>query len=74
MDQLRRRLEETEKAMERIMAQMGNVSEKLSPSAIAEILNSSPATTCQDKVQRVYSIRIIQRLFFRRNNNAYYYR
>merc|ERR1740128_1593448 len=31
VDQLRRRLEETERAMERIVAQMGNVSEKLMP-------------------------------------------
>jgi len=31
VDQLRRRLEETERAMERIVAQMGNVSEKLTP-------------------------------------------
>merc|ERR550517_715658 len=31
VDQLRRRLEETERAMERIGAQMGNVSEKLMP-------------------------------------------
>lgn len=38
MDQLRRRLEETEKAMERICRQMGNVADRLSPSIVAELL------------------------------------
>ena len=38
MDQLRRRLEETEKAMERICRQMGDVTDKLSTCAVAELL------------------------------------
>ena len=38
MDQLKRRLEETERAMERICRQMGDVADKLSPSAVAELL------------------------------------
>ena len=44
MDQLRRRLEETERAMERIVAQMGNVSEKLMP------ILSTDASANADKV------------------------
>ena len=40
VDQLRRRLEETERAMERIVAQMGNVSEKLSPIMMADLDSS----------------------------------
>ncbi|XP_057374109.1 titin-like [Daphnia carinata] len=38
VDQLRRRLEETERAMERICRQMGNVTDKLSTTAVAELL------------------------------------
>ena len=38
MDQLRRRLEETERAMERICRQMGDVTDKLSTSAVADLL------------------------------------
>lgn len=37
VDQLRRRLEETEKAMERICRQMGDVTDKLLPTAVAEL-------------------------------------
>lgn len=40
MNQLKRRLEETEKAMERICRQMGNVAEKLSSSGVTELLAS----------------------------------
>ncbi|XP_046439196.1 titin-like isoform X3 [Daphnia pulex] len=38
VDQLRRRLEETERAMERICRQMGDVTDKLSTSAVADLL------------------------------------
>ncbi len=44
---MRRRLEETEKAMERICRQMGNVTDKLSTSAVAELL----APHLSDKVR-----------------------
>ena len=38
MDQLRRRLEETEAAMERICRQMGSVTDKLSTVAVAQLV------------------------------------
>ncbi|KAL7640077.1 UNVERIFIED_CONTAM: hypothetical protein RMT77_009491 [Armadillidium vulgare] len=41
MDQLRRRLEETEKAMERLMSQMGSVTDKLTAAKITEVLSQA---------------------------------
>ncbi|KAF2362949.1 Resistance to inhibitors of cholinesterase protein 3 N-terminal [Trinorchestia longiramus] len=41
MDQLRRRLEDTERAMERLMAQMGTVSDKLTAAKITEVLSQA---------------------------------
>lgn len=38
IDMLRKRLEETEAAMERIMKQMGSVTEHLSPTLLAQVL------------------------------------
>ena len=38
MEALRRRLEDTEAAMERLMGQMGNVSDKLSQAKLSEVL------------------------------------
>lgn len=62
VDQLRRRLEETERAMERICRQMGNVTDKLSTSAV-ELL--SPLLTDQ-KVSFVgRSLCKIHSFFFR---------
>ena len=51
VDQLRRRLEETEKAMERIVAQMDNVSDRLSPSLVADLLAQPPSPN-HEKVRR----------------------
>ena len=41
MDQLRRRLEETESAMERLMSQMGSVTDKLTAAKITEVLTQA---------------------------------
>nr|XP_027208871.1 microtubule-associated protein 1B-like [Penaeus vannamei] len=43
LDHLRRRLEETEKAMERLMCQMGSVTDKLSTAKITEVLSQAQA-------------------------------
>lgn len=43
MDQLRRRLEDTERAMERLMSQMGSVSDKLTAAKITEVLSQAQA-------------------------------
>ena len=40
IDLLRKRLEETEAAMERIVKQMGTASDRLSPSNLAPVLDS----------------------------------
>lgn len=40
VDQLRRRLEETERAMERICRQMGSVADRLSPVCVAQLVTS----------------------------------
>lgn len=52
MDQLRRRLEETEKAMERLMSQMGSVTDKLTAAKISEVLSQAQA---QAKILKVRS-------------------
>ena len=52
VDQLRRRLEETERAMERIVAQIGTVTDKLSPTLVAEMLaQSQPLPDQEEKVR-----------------------
>ncbi|XP_042864787.1 titin-like isoform X12 [Penaeus japonicus] len=43
LDHLRRRLEETEKAMERLMCQMGSVTDKLMTAKITEVLSQAQA-------------------------------
>ncbi|KAK8727014.1 hypothetical protein OTU49_009881, partial [Cherax quadricarinatus] len=43
LDHLRRRLEETEKAMERLMCQMGSVTDKLTAAKITEVLSQAQA-------------------------------
>ena len=50
MDQLRRRLEETEKAMERLMSQMGSVTDKLTAAKITEVLSQAQAQAKMLKV------------------------
>lgn len=41
LDHLRRRLEETERAMERLMSQMGSVTDKLTAAKITEVLSQA---------------------------------
>lgn len=53
MDQLRRRLEETEKAMERLVSQMGSVTDKLTAAKITEVLSQAQA---QAKILKVRSV------------------
>ncbi|KAK3860448.1 hypothetical protein Pcinc_033502 [Petrolisthes cinctipes] len=43
LDHLRRRLEETERAMERLMCQMGSVTDKLTAAKITEVLSQAQA-------------------------------
>ncbi|KAG7161603.1 putative Resistance to inhibitors of cholinesteraseue 3-like [Homarus americanus] len=50
LDHLRRRLEETEKAMERLMCQMGSVTDKLTAAKITEVLSQAQA---QAKILKV---------------------
>jgi len=52
MEALRLRLENTEKAMERLMAQMGSVSEKLSSASINEVLSQSHQESFQAEQSR----------------------
>lgn len=53
MDQLRRRLEDTERAMERLMSQMGSVSDKLTAAKITEVLSQAQAQAKLLKVSRL---------------------
>ena len=52
MDQLRQRLEDTEKAMERLMGQMGTVSDKLTAAKITEVLSQAQTQAKLLKVSR----------------------
>lgn len=52
MDQLRRRLEETEKAMERLMSQMGSVTDKLTAAKITEVLSQAQSQARILKVRK----------------------
>jgi len=52
MEALRLRLEHTEKAMERLMAQMGSVSEKLSSASINEVLSQTQQESFQAEQSR----------------------
>lgn len=62
VDQLRRRLEETERAMERIVAQMENVSDRLSPTLMADLLVQSQCPD-QDKVPCMLPIPVNAHIF-----------
>lgn len=50
---LRKRLEETEAAMERIVAQMGSVSDRLSPSILAQVLKAQSSGPIDSVIQKV---------------------
>lgn len=45
IDMLRKRLEETEAAMERIVSQMGTVTDQLSPTVLAQVLRARGVRT-----------------------------
>lgn len=68
MDQLRRRLEETERAMERIVAQMENVSDRLSPTLMADLLVQSQCPD-QDKVPCMLPIPVNAHIFSKSVHN-----
>ena len=53
MDQLKRRLEDTERAMERLMSQMGSVSDKLTAAKITEVLSQAQAQAKLLKVSKL---------------------
>jgi len=52
MEALRLRLENTERAMERLMAQMGSVSEKLSSASINEVLSQAQQESFKSEASR----------------------
>lgn len=54
LDHLRRRLEETERAMERLMCQMGSVTDKLTAAKITEVLSQAQAQA------RILKVRLSQ--------------
>ncbi|KAK4294803.1 hypothetical protein Pmani_032606 [Petrolisthes manimaculis] len=60
LDHLRRRLEETEKAMERLMCQMGSVTDKLTAAKITEVLSQAQA---QARILKEYFVVVGMCLF-----------
>ncbi len=60
VDQLRRRLEETEQAMERICRQMGSVADRLSPVCVAQLLTSQLDKVWNNPFIKFFKIRIVR--------------
>ncbi|CAL8103454.1 unnamed protein product [Orchesella dallaii] len=60
IDMLRKRLEETEAAMERIVAQMGSVTDRLSPTVLAQVLRARGETGSSQSTNEIdYNLALV---------------